>query len=105
MTNEFKNALDGLQKAENGDALKLGGEIYARQDWCDHHLPAIHRALLIADKLMQEPSEVMCMVGVGFPPNTARNNEIDDKWYQAGLSVGRDSFKAMRDQMLKEVWE
>lgn len=93
MTNEFKDALDGLRKAENGNALKLGGEIYTRHDWCDHHIPAIHKALLIADKLMQEPSNEMYYAGIN-----AFNNPTNE--YGA---VWNGVFNAIRDQMLEEV--
>lgn len=94
MTNEFKDALDGLRKAENGNAIKLGGDIYTRHDWCDHHIPAIHRALLIADKLMQEPSFRMSEIGFGAVVSLDREETAE-----------RAAWKAMRDQMLKEVGE
>lgn len=48
------------------------------------HREAIHHALKVADKLMQEPSE-----GIAG-------------WNAGGILVG-DAFKAMRAQMLEEV--
>lgn len=57
--------------------------------WVVKHKQAILHALRIADKLMEEPSEGMNLAGV-------------DAWEKSPLAVVAQ-FKAMRDQMLKEI--
>lgn len=42
---EAREALASLGKAEKGNAIKLGGEIYDIEDWYIHHKPTIRRLL------------------------------------------------------------
>lgn len=61
----------------NGGSISIG------------RVETIRRAMLIADKLMQDPSEAMI--------EAARNRE------EIGVPIYAEVFKAMRDQLLREV--
>jgi hypothetical protein len=90
MTTEFKQALDHLEKIRESKFQGCDG--YGREhieDFAEINYEAIRRALLIADALMGEPSHRVVQVGVYSRFND--NKAIIDV------------FKAMRDQMLKEI--
>lgn len=80
MTTEFKDALDAY------DTFNANGEYVC--DLHDYTKGTIRRALKIAHRLMQDPSEGMI--------EAAQNSPFDS--YQ-------DDFETMRDQMLKEIDE
>ena len=89
MTNEFRDALDWLRIAEFS---------------CERDMPhddvitTLRRALLIADKLMQEPSDNMIKEAIKAYNATESNGKNDHNEVCA-------EFRAMRDQMLREVGE
>jgi hypothetical protein len=80
MTTEYKAALDAFD-----DKNTTEEDIFA------NHEQTIRRALLIADRLMQEPSDGM--IGIGIDADDART----------GYQTCRHIFKAMRDQLIKEA--
>lgn len=80
MTTEFKDALEEYLRPDCNFSMNTDN--------------AIIRALKIADKLMQEPSVEMGLVGIG----------VKAHYRGKGISANpKDIFKAMRDQMLTEV--
>ena len=86
MTNnqhDFKVALDEIQNS----AFRWAKPV---------EYDAIIFALRIADKLMQEPSPAMIDEGHGVYPEDYYTSEDEN-------STMGDVFKAMRDQMLKEL--
>lgn len=84
---EFKDALDVIDKLDPfEDGLKIYGEVQF------NHTKTIRRALLIADRLMGEPSNEMVNAGIA-----AVYTELGVRY------CAMDTFKAMRDQMLKEI--
>lgn len=68
----------------------LSDEAFPSDEWLHRNHETIRRALRIADKLMQEPSEAMQVAAVG------------NDW-ASGKLVAIATFRAMRDQMLKEI--
>lgn len=42
-----------------------------------------------------EPTEEMCVVGIGFSPNAVRVDTESEVYYQAGISVARETYKSM----------
>ncbi len=70
----LNNSIEYLSNGQHEDVIK----------WSQ----TLRRSLLIADKLMQEPSPKMHVLGRDLRDNNAPTNEI---------------FKAMRDQLLREV--
>lgn len=107
MTNEYKEAIRSLDWLdENSDDQfinELSGE----------HLnkfgKVIRRALLIADKVMGEPTDEMTSKGMAV--NKKSMQRAMDFWDQTGSTAfmmknlynANDTFKAMRDQLLAEI--
>lgn len=94
MTTEFKDALEAFQYyhaydyAPNYDMGALMGEITIS------HWFTIRRALIVADRLMQEPSEGMEVQG-------AVERDFFATKYPSRQRAAL-TFKAMRDLLLKE---
>ena len=51
----IKKALDGLDKARRGNAIKLGHSIYNLADWVEHHIDTIENVLNLAAKIGEKP--------------------------------------------------
>lgn len=86
---EFKDALGEIESAR-----KMGIQILT-----DQSEKAIRRALRIADRLMQEPSS-------GFPSMKQKGASAMHTFVMhqvAGHEEAAVIFKAMRDQMLREI--
>lgn len=97
---DFKGALEHI----NSSLAQLTSEEIAEVDYARFaafihasQLPVIKRALLIADKLMQEPSESMIYAG-----DDAHENQNAGNYYREGFSAA-EVFKAMIQQALKEI--
>lgn len=94
MTHDFKAALDWFQSRTHGYAIKHPQQL--------QHVDAIYRALRIADKLMQEPCYPMENAGKWASFERCEGDEELEEF-----SPDNDEcsaiFKAMRDQMLKEI--
>jgi hypothetical protein len=97
MTNEFKDALPYFEKCWQEYAVMNPDERNIA------HVRAIRRALLIADKLTQEPSIGMQEVEVFGAVSQENPQNIEEGLITSASLVS--VFKAMRDQMLKEVGE
>lgn len=92
MTTEFKEAIT--------DLYFLSSEHSSEQYHCyiNKHGEAIQRALKIADRLMQEPSDAMAF--------QAYDEIFINKHFgydDAAMSPMKDAFKAMTKQMLTEI--
>lgn len=87
MTHDYKAAIEHYEKEI--DTARICG--YPMYD--DPHVKTILHALRIADKLMQEPSDEVCVAfGESWFSKTRCIDDFGDDW-----------FKAMRDQMLAEL--
>ena len=80
---DYKDTLATVK--EIGNVMR--GQLFVKLPLTQYELEAIRHALLLADKMMQEPSEEMRMAAL---------NDCAHGGY-----IGK--FKAMRDQALKEI--
>ena len=91
-THDFKTTLDLLEIASKP---KWGRHRDLREDrllsWLENNQETIRTAMLIAEKVMGEPTDEMALAG---------NDEYD---YGIGIENCKTVFKAMRDEMLKEI--
>ena len=88
----YKVALDAVDSAMNAsfNIGKLKVNDFSELVVSNNSLETIRRALMIADKLMQEPSDRMDTAGEFF-------------YWPEGEVCPTNIFKAMRDQLLIEV--
>lgn len=99
---EFKDALDWIEReirSRESFARMADPKTAHDQQRQIRHMHIAKRALRIADRLMQEPSEEVLRLGyIGYNPGGIYHP-------QAPINEMSSALKAMRDQMLKEIDE
>lgn len=53
----IQKALQGLEKARRGNAIKLDHSIYSLADWVEHHIDTIETVLNLAARIGEKPQK------------------------------------------------
>lgn len=99
MTHDYKAALNRFDKHLTQSDPDANGKTLTRHGgafFTDSEIVAIRKSLKIADKLMQEPSNGMALAVCDIYERT-------DTEAKVMAEQAKYDFKAMRDQMLKEI--
>lgn len=103
---EFREALETWNKIEEDIDFNMGctmEEAFNNRPIKEMKI-SIRKALQIADKLMQEPSEGMIWTTKAAVKTTVSNCDCGiTTWTATSANARKDIYKAMRDQMLKEI--